>query len=241
MAIIESTSNNEITIGWGKEKTFGEVLTNALSISKKLDLSDDVKIYVHTNSIGYGDVKVEITKDMTIGDLRESFLAASKINQQAKVETGKEQDEFVYHSFDEMVADLKQIKPCDLTTETTSIKDAVKFCEDVFLVMIKAEDLRFSDEQATQFSTMLKALGCCRYNEAAQKFIKFPDTAIGDLSATENNIEFPLYVFDNIVEESPSSIRSNLTAFVDGGMDGVYCGTWIQTQQQAKAKAVEQA
>lgn len=255
---IESKSKNKIVYGWGSERVVDDVLRNVLSLVNDNLYAKNIKYYVHTSS-GYGDLTVEVKNGMTYEELMDDFMAASRdyLAEQARKreewlkspdgiaqtkadeQKKKEHDEFVYHSFDEVVDALKQIKPCDLTSETSSLKDALKLCEDVMLVMMKAEDLSFSSEQKEKFSKMLRALGCCAQDEAAQKFIKLPKgSGFGVMSVSENNIEFPLFAFTNI-HGSPASFNFGLE--IVGSNDAGFGKDWLETQQKAKAKAVEQA
>ena len=256
MVFIESVSKNEIVFGWGEyDKTVFDVLRNALSERNNLILPKNTKAYVHTTS-GYGDLKVEIKKGMTYDELHDDFIAASKeylakrekeregwfdarygiVYTQAEMKKKKEHDAFVYHSFDEMVDALKQIKPCDLTSEATSNAAALDLCENVMLVLIKAEDLCFSDEKQNQLSKILKALGCCKDGEVAEKFKQLPEKSpIADMLVAENNIEFPLAVFNNIIDVPSTTFSCGFSKCVQGGKES-WCGEWLKTQQKAKSK-----
>lgn len=252
---IESVSENKIVYGRGSESTVDEVLYNALSEVNRQSYPENVKTYVHTSS-GYGDLTVEVKQGMTYDELMDDFMAASRdqkaeearekeewlkspegiAHTKAEEQKKKEHEEFVYHSFDEVVDALKQIKPCDLTSETTSLKDALKMCEDVMLVLIKAEDLRFSSEQQALFSKMLRGLGCCKYDEAAQKFMTLQEKlSLDDMIVAENNIQFPLSEFTNLIDVSPNTFKHVFSMSVS------WCGRWLETQQKAQSKDVEQA
>lgn len=260
---IESKSKNKIVYGWGSERVVDDVLRNVLSLVNDNLYAKNIKYYVHTSS-GYGDLTVEVKQGMTYYELMDDFMAASRdyfaeqarkreewlkspegiAHTKAEEQKKKEHEEFVYHSFDEVVDALKQIKPCDLTSETTSLKDALKMCEDVMLVLIKAEDLRLSVEQQNQLSKMLRGLGCCKYNEVAKKFLTLPErSSIADVLAAENNIEFPLAAFTNIIDVSRATFVYGFSRCVEGGKECSWCGEWLKTQKQAKSKNndVEQA
>lgn len=151
-------------------------------------------------------------------------------------EEKREYDKWIFHSYEEFVDALKQIKPCDLTSETSSKCDALKMCKEVILAINKAGALRFSDEQKNNISNILKCLGCCKTNEAAEKFIELPNNAsIGDAMRAENNIEFPLSVFNNLIDVSPSNFGFSMSYVTDGGKKYSWCAEWLETQEKTKA------
>lgn len=242
----ERQKQDKIIFSPADRDTFRNLLYKALSLVNSGILPDDAEVVVRCGWLK--DFELEVKPGMTFSELYDIYNA-KRWGAMDKLEEHKEvRREIKYYDFIDFANALKQIKPCDLTSETTSLRDALKFCEDVMNVLRRATNLDFilSIEQRTQLSKMLRALGCCKHDEAAQKFIKLPEkSSLDDMCAAENNIQFPLTTFTKIMDDSPDifrrTLRNNNNAFFETDYTYIYNRKWLETQQKAYSKDAEQA
>lgn len=247
----ERQKQDKIIFSPADRDTFRNLLYKALSLVNSGILPDDAEVVVRCGWLK--DFELKVKPGMTFSELYDIYNAEGRgfippPPWEDKLEEHKEvRREIKYYDFIDFANALKQIKPCDLTSETTSLRDALKFCEDVMIVLKRATNLDFalSSEQRTQVSKMLRALGCCKHDEAAQKFIKLPEkSSLDDMCAAENNIQFPLTIFTKIMDDSPDIFRKNRlndNAIFDYVYTGSYYLDWHKTQQKAQSKDTEQA
>ena len=157
-----------------------------------------------------------------------------------KVEEEKRQhDEFVYHSLNEALNALKEVKPVDLRNGTTSIEEAVTFCQEVLLILQKSSDLSLTPEQQKQYSEALKAIGCVNYNDAHKSYKTATKNNIGALLQEENNIEFPLSAFTQLIDTTPDSFEYGMSKLTDGDLQYSWIGEWLRTQEDAQKAKTE--
>lgn len=216
------------------DKVF-DVLIDALIDYRENDFPGVKKAYIHTNSKIYGDITVEIDKSMRYWDVKEQFdkLSADWNKKQSREAVRKE---FVYADFEQMIKDLGNIKSCDLTSETTSLEDALKLCKKVMTIFLKAEDLNLSFEQQKQLCQRLEGLGCCKYKNAAEKFCaNFNSSAsVDSISCKEQNIEYPLLAFSQLLDVDHETFVDNFKHLTKGGKGESLCGQWLQAQEKTK-------
>lgn len=216
------------------DKVF-DVLIDALIDYRENDFPGVKKAYIHTNSKIYGDITVEIDKTMRYWDLKEQFdkLSADWNKKQSREAVRKE---FVYADFEQMIKDLGNIKSCDLTSETTSLEDALKLCKKVMTIFLKAEDLNLSFEQQKQLCQRLEGLGCCKYKNAAEKFCaNFNSSAsVDSILCKEQNIEYPLLAFSQLLDVDHETFVDNFKHLTKGGKGESLCGQWLQAQEKTK-------
>lgn len=216
------------------DKVF-DVLIDALIDYRENDFPGVKKAYIHTNSKIYGDITVEIDKSMRYWDVKERFdkLSADWNKKQSREAARKE---FVYADFEQMIKDLGNIKSCDLTSETTSLDDALKLCKKVMTIFLKAEDLNLSDEQQKQLCQKLKDLGCCKYKNAAEKFCaNFNSSAsVDSILCKGQNIEYPLLAFSQLLDVDHETFVDNFKHLTKGGKGESLCGQWLQAQEKTK-------
>lgn len=216
------------------DKVF-DVLIDALIDYRENDFPGIKKAYIHTNSKIYGDITVEIDKSMRYWDLKEQFdkLSADWNKKQSREAVRKE---FVYADFEQMIKDLGNIKSCDLTSETTSLEDALKLCKKVMTIFLKAEDLNLSFEQQKQLCQRLEGLGCCKYKNAAEKFCaNFNSSAsVDSILCKEQNIEYPLLAFSQLLDVDHETFVDNFKHLTKGGKGESLCGQWLQAQEKTK-------
>lgn len=216
------------------DKVF-DVLIDALIDYRENDFPGVKKAYIHTNSKIYGDITVEIDKSMRYWDVKEQFdkLSADWNKKQSREAARKE---FVYADFEQMIKDLGNIKSCDLTSETTSLEDALKLCKKVMTIFLKAEDLNLSFEQQKQLCQRLEGLGCCEYKNAAEKFCaNFNSSAsVDSILCKEQNIEYPLLVFSQLLDVDHETFVDNFKHLTKGGKGESLCGQWLQAQEKTK-------
>lgn len=216
------------------DKVF-DVLIDALIDYRENDFPGVKKAYIHTNSKIYGDITVEIDKSMRYWDVKEQFdkLSADWNKKQSREAVRKE---FVYADFEQMIKDLGNIKSCDLTSETTSLEDALKLCKKVMTIFLKAEDLNLSLEQQKQLCQRLEGLGCCKYKNAAEKFCaNFNSSAsVDSILCKEQNIEYPLLAFSQLLDVDHETFVDNFKHLTKGGKGESLCGQWLQAQEKTK-------
>lgn len=216
------------------DKVF-DVLIDALIDYRENDFPGVKKAYIHTNSKIYGDITVEIDKSMRYWDVKEQFdkLSADWNKKQSREAARKE---FVYADFEQMIKDLGNIKSCDLTSETTSLEDALKLCKKVMTIFLKAEDLNLSFEQQKQLCQRLEGLGCCKYKNAAEKFCaNFNSSAsVDSILRKEQNIEYPLLAFSQLLDVDHETFVDNFKHLTKGGKGESLCGQWLQAQEKTK-------
>lgn len=216
------------------DKVF-DVLIDALIDYRENDFPGVKKAYIHTNSKIYGDITVEIDKSMRYWYVKEQFdkLSADWNKKQSREAARKE---FVYADFEQMMKDLGNIKSCDLTSETTSLEDALKLCKKVMTIFLKAEDLNLSFEQQKQLCQRLEGLGCCKYKNAAEKFCaNFNSSAsVDSILCKEQNIEYPLLAFSQLLDVDHETFVDNFKHLTKGGKGESLCGQWLQAQEKTK-------
>lgn len=216
------------------DKVF-DALIDALIDYRENDFPGVKKAYIHTNSKIYGDITVEIDKSMRYWDVKEQFdkLSADWNKKQSREAVRKE---FVYADFEQMMKDLGNIKSCDLTSETTSLEDALKLCKKVMTIFLKAEDLNLSFEQQKQLCQRLEGLGCCKYKNAAEKFCaNFNSSAsVDSILCKEQNIEYPLLAFSQLLDVDHETFVDNFKHLTKGGKGESLCGQWLQAQEKTK-------
>ena len=216
------------------DKVF-DVLIDALIDYRENDFPGVKKAYIHTNSKIYGDITVEIDKSMRYWDVKEQFdkLSADWNKNQSREAARKE---FVYADFEQMMKDLGNIKSCDLTSETTSLEDALKLCKKVMTIFLKAEDLNLSFEQQKQLCQRLEGLGCCKYKNAAEKFCaNFNSSAsVDSILCKEQNIEYPLLAFSQLLDVDHETFVDNFKHLTKGGKGESLCGQSLQAQEKTK-------
>lgn len=143
-----------------------------------------------------------------------------------------EHDAFVFHSEEEVFEALKKIKPCDLTSNKTSVEDAVRFCKEVMTVLLKCEDLCPNHRKMEE---ALTALGACRYDDANKKF-KTDAEKLSEVLTKKDNIEFPLSVLTQIIGSSYNSYKFGLQRATDGGKKYSWVGEWLSAQSEPEPK-----
>ncbi len=216
------------------DKVF-DVLIDALIDYRENDFPGVKKAYIHTNSKIYGDITVEIDKSMRYWDVKEQFdkLSADWNKKQSREAARKE---FVYADFEQMIKDLGNIKSCDLTSETTSLEDALKLCKKVMTIFLKAEDLNLSFEQQKQLCQRLEGLGCCKYKNAAEKFCANFNSSVSvdSILCKEQNIEYPLLAFSQLLDVDHETFVDKFKHLTKGGKGKSLCGQWLQAQEKTK-------
>lgn len=229
----------------GKSDKVFETLINALIDYRENYFPGVKKAYIHTNSKMYGDITVEIDKNMKYWNVKEQFdILSDEWNKKQMREEAREEAQ--YKDFEQIMSDLNRIKSCDLTSEKTSIADALTMCKKVMKILDKSENLaekwfsseKLTNEQFEQFENKLKELGCCKYKDAADKFaVSYNDfDSVDKMIKKENNIEFPLVAFSQLIDADKESFVGNLRRITMTGESKSLCGKWLETQEKAKTK-----
>ena len=225
---------DKLTYELKNERVFEEI-GEALFDYRENEYDGITKAYIHTNTPYYGNLTAEISKEMNYWDLKDHFdILSADWNKKQSCEAARK--EFVYADFQQMMKDLGNIKSCDLTSETTSLEDALKLCKKVMTIFLKAEDLNLSDEQQKQFCQELKDLGCCKYKNAAEKFCaNFNSSAsVDSILHKGQNIEYPLLAFSQLLDVDHETFVDNFKHLTKGGKAESLCGQWLQAQEKTK-------
>lgn len=128
---------------------------------------------------------------------------------------------------------LWKIKPCDLTRETTPLKDAVKMCEEILTILSSAGNLYLNEEQQAELAATLKKLGCCGTKDAADKFLPLRDANVEQLLTAKDNIQLPLILFQNAIECKTKYCNIFIRTFVRG--ENSLCSSWLAARKTQKA------
>lgn len=143
------------------------------------------------------------------------------------------------NGFEHLIHLLRGIKPCDLSKETTPMKDAVKMCEEILTILVTAENLNLDQNQQAELAYTLKKLGCCGQKDAADKFLPLRDANMEQLLTEKDNIQLPLILFQNLLECKSKYANLCVKTFVRG--ENSPCNVWLAARKKQKMQPVEQA
>ena len=166
----------------------------------------------------------------------EEWLASPEgiAEQKREAEEKAKHDAFVFHSTSEAILALTEIKPVDLTSDKTTEKEAMRFCKEVMTVILKCEDLHFSDEDRALLQDTLKTLGCVKTKDVSQKFLTLGSQAtIRTLLKSENNIQLPLVCFNQLLSEDKDTFEFGMSKMTEGREKNSWIAKWLQTQEKA--------
>lgn len=194
------------------------------------------KAYMHSHSKMY-DITFEIFKDMEYDKAKEVIDAEKKKYDKKQMEKIIHRD-FVYKDFDEMMADLNKIKPCNLSSNETSFASAQKMFEKILTSFVKAEDLTLTTENQEWISNKLESLRGCKEKQISEKFLPNLDSAksIDEINCKENSIEYPLLVVSKLISSKGNNFTAYFNYLTDGGLKESPCGKWLKAQENAKMK-----
>ena len=166
----------------------------------------------------------------------EEWLASPEgiAEQKREAEEKAKHDAFVFHSTSEAILALTEIKPVDLTSDETTEKEAMRFCKEVMTVILKCEDLHFSDEDRALLQDTLKTLGCVETKDVSQKFLTLgSQVTIRTLLKSENNIQIPLVCFNQLLSEDKDTFEFGMSKMTEGREKNSWITKWLQTQEKA--------
>ncbi len=126
---------------------------------------------------------------------------------------------------------LTKIKPADLKSSQTTIEDAITMCKEVMTVILKCQDLKFTEKEREDFGNALKALGCAKVEEASQKFQPLNDATVGEILNKKNNVQFPVWTF-TILTDCRESFYYGLAKITDGGRENSDIAVWLNAQEK---------
>lgn len=139
-----------------------------------------------------------------------------------------------YQSVDEAILALTKIEVADLTSEKTPLKEAIRLCREVLTVVLKCENLQFTDMQIEEFQDYLKMLGCATFLAAADKFKSGREQTIAQINGKKNNIEFPLCAFTNLIDCGKDTFRYGISKLTDGRRQKCsWADVWLSAQEKA--------
>ena len=137
-----------------------------------------------------------------------------------------------YSSQEELFNDLKKIEYCDLRSDKTAVKDAVKFCVNVMRCFAMAEYIVPNQEK---LQVALYKLGACEYNRANPKFLPIEDSRIVNVLDKKDNIQFPLGAMNQVFGSSSYNFSANWERIVEGGKDS-WAQIWLTAQDTHEAQ-----
>lgn len=138
-----------------------------------------------------------------------------------------------------IVEELEEITPCDLSNPDSALFDAWKMCKGVIRVLSENDLDQLSDDDIKTITATLKGLGCCGCEDAAEKFLPLfmaskssgvKKYSISTLTHTERSIEYPINLFNNILDQEPDIAKSSLQRAESWNKD------WLETQENVKTR-----
>ena len=209
---------------------------NVIEDYRTKDYEGIEKAYMHSHSKMY-DITFEISKDMGYDKAKEIIDAEKEKYDKKQMEKIIHRD-FVYKDFDEMMADLNKIKPCNLSSNETSFASAQKMFEKILTSFVKAEDLTLTAENQEWISNKLESLRGCKEKQISEKFLPNLDSAksIDEINCKENSIEYPLLVVSKLISSKGNNFTAYFNYLTDGGLKESPCGKWLKAQENAKIK-----
>lgn len=230
---------------------YGDIIPAALRYLEKLPYIDSIVI----NNLNYGasmelprgtsmERAIEIFRTANNSAMDESdrkekeFMATpegqAKIKREQKE---KEQEEkYAFKNTKEAFEALEEVKPLDLKSELTSMKQAVSFCKKIMVILSKCDRLHFDDDEQKLLSDLLKKKGACKSKDAHNKF-KAVNKNLGKMINTPDSIEFPLLAFDQLIDASRSTFMTGIQKIAEGGEKYSWAMEWVNTQKATKEHA----
>ena len=181
--------------------------------------------------VGLNGVDLTIDEKTTFESAMDAWQKGTQENVQKAQQKHEEHEAFVFHSVDEALLALTELKPCDLSSDKTSQAEALAFCQDLMTILLKCEDLRFNDSQRKEMSDILKTLGATNTKGASEKFVS-GEQSVGVLMGTKGSIGFPLSALDQLIDTSATTFDIGLAKLTEGGMKYSWIGEWLKTQNK---------
>lgn len=226
-----NTEKREIVYNCSGDEDFFDRLMAILEDYKTQDRPDIDNAIVKTSS-RYGNVDFKIFKFLTNGSLVAKFLRACE-------RVKREEYEKKLGVCHKIVEELKEITPCDLSNPDSTLFDAWKMCKGVIRVLSEIDLNQLSDDDIKTITATLKGLGCCGCEDAAEKFLPLfmaskssgvKNNSISRLTHTERSIEYPINLFNNILDQEPDIVKSSLQRAASWNKD------WLETQENVKTR-----
>lgn len=226
-----NTEKREIVYNCSGDENFFDRLMAILEDYKTQDRPDIDNAIVKTSS-RYGNVDFKIFKFLTNGSLVAKFLRACE-------RVKREEDEKKLGVCHKIVEELKEITPCDLSNPDSTLFDAWKMCKGVIRVLSENDLNQLSDDDIKTITATMKGLGCCGCEDAAEKFLPLfmaskssgvKKYSISTLTHTERSIEYPINLFNNILDQEPDIAKSSLQRVASWNKD------WLETQENVKTR-----
>jgi hypothetical protein len=239
---VEIINNKRVLVARGKIgcSIKEDIIPDAIAIIQNLKLD---KVFLKD----LNGVDLIITPDMTVKDANiawenernrknEEYENTMYKNYQEKLKIEeKERKEFEFGTTTEAIDTLKKVKEIpSLKTDKASFKEAVDFCKDVTLVIAKMGQLHFSNDEQKEISELLKQKGACKTKELNKKFIGVKGKpTIGELIDLPNNIQFPVCLFDQLIDTKPDTFDFGLS-YMNGGCKKSWVCEWLNAQDKSK-------
>ena len=138
----------------------------------------------------------------------------------------------IYRNVNEALEELKKINPADLTSDETTLAEAIRFCREVMTVLVGCDELQFTEEQQRELSEQLKALGCVTYDAANKKYKS--SASFKRTIGTPGSIEYPLSAFSQLIDTDRGTFLTGMDLITDGGMSGDgWTGRWLKAQKRS--------
>lgn len=226
-----NTEKREIVYNCSGDENFFDRLMAILEDYKTQDRPDIDNAIVKTSS-RYGNVDFKIFKFLTNGSLVAKFLRACE-------RVKREEYEKKLGVCHKIVEELEEITPCDLSNPDSALFDAWKMCKGVIRVLSENDLDQLSDDDIKTITATLKGLGCCGCEDAAEKFLPLfmaskssgvKKYSISTLTHTERSIEYPINLFNNILDQEPDIAKSSLQRAESWNKD------WLETQENVKTR-----
>lgn len=226
-----NTEKREIVYNCSGDENFFDRLMAILEDYKTQDRPDIDNAIVKTSS-RYGNVDFKIFKFLTNGSLVAKFLRACE-------RVKREEYEKKLGVCHKIVEELEEITPCDLSNPESALFDAWKMCKGVIRVLSENDLDQLSDDDIKTITATMKGLGCCGCEDAAEKFLPLfmaskssgvKKYSISTLTHTERSSEYPINLFNNILDQEPDIAKSSLQRAASWNKD------WLETQENVKTR-----
>ncbi len=134
------------------------------------------------------------------------------------------------------ISKLMQIKPIDLSSQSTTYEEAEDFCKKVMQIILNCQNLRFNDKNFALFQDTLKFIGCKKFDELHEQFKPDDGKTFAEWMTAKGDLRFPLSCMSSLLEKDIKLFNWTLSSFTEGGKEHSWIGKWLQTQENDEEK-----
>lgn len=251
-----------------KEEYEISIVVDALLGNIKTEIIPEAMAYLRASGKknmtiqGLQDVTIQVNRYMTNDEafkcfelVRDAMDKAYGINYEAykrsdeyqaeqarKKAEEEERQAGLYPTVDKAIEALKEIKPIDLKSEKTSMKEAKEWAVKVLKVMQGCEDLRFDEGQRKLMSDTLRSLGAVSLEELRNKVVNKKLVNMDEKKPLleSNDLSFPLSAMGQLIDTSAETFSYGLGKMTEGGLKYSWIGDWFRSQENAESETEEE-